>query len=143
MSCAEDATSEKLRRRLADAFKAEEWDDCIRLYERLDAETHLTVYEQVRRNYCLQLGSGEVGTLEEAEAALQKALKDAPDYVPAILELGWFYYVVQDDAKEALAYFKRAEELSRDSLAEALRGRNESVEELRFLESIDAAEASS
>lgn len=120
---------EELRAQLQKLADAEDWDGCLRVFSLLEKETPLTAHELVRKSACHQLG--DFGNLEEAEQALKAALELAKDYVPALLDLGWFYYAVQDDAESALSYFSKAEELSRASLKEALEGKEKCLEELQ------------
>lgn len=124
-------TSSRLRLKLQELAESEDWDGCIRLFEALEQEGPLSAHELVQKSACLQIGSEELGSLEGAEEALLAALDLARDYVPALLDLGWFYYAVQDDAETGLTYFQRAEEISRRTLAEALNGRNKCLEEIQ------------
>lgn len=121
---------EEIRSELQKLADAEDWDGCLRVVRLLEEETLLTADELVRKSACLQLGS-DLGSLEEAEQALRAALEIAKDYVPALLDLGWFHYSVNDDAETALSYFAKAEELSRASLKEALEGKEQCLEELQ------------
>ena len=121
---------ENLRAELKELAEAEDWDGCLRVFSLLEKETTLAAHELVQKSACLQLGS-ELGSLQEAEKALKQALELANDYVPALLDLGWFYYAVQDDAETGLSYFRKAEELSRASLEEALEGKEQCLEELQ------------
>jgi tetratricopeptide (TPR) repeat protein len=91
----------------------------------------LTPREWILRSRAIQLSSGtEIPPLEEAERALQQALEDDDEYIPAILDLAWYYYAVEDDAAKALSLFERAYELSRQNLIEAISGKMEALEEL-------------
>lgn len=119
-----------MRAQLQKLADAEDWDGCLRLFSLLEKETPLTAHELVRKSACLQLGA-ELGSLEQAEQALKAALELAKDYVPALLDLGWFHYAVQDDAETGLSYFAKAEQLSRASLQEALEGKGKCLEELK------------
>ena len=81
----------------------------------------------------IQLSSGtKIPPLEEAERALRQALEDDDEYVPAILDLAWYYHAVEDDPAKALPLFERAYELSRQNLTEAIAGKVEALEELAF-----------
>lgn len=122
--------SERLRAELEELSEAEDWDGCLRVFSLLEEEVALTAHELVQKSACLQLASN-LGSLEDAEKALEAALELAKDYVPALLDLGWFHYAVQDDAETGLRYFRRAEELSRAALEEALEGKQKCLEELQ------------
>lgn len=101
------------------------YDGCVRAFRDVERERPLDAAELVQLNRCLQLGSGTEGDVDEAEARLHQALKLAPDYVPALLELGWIYHALRDDSASAMEYFILAERLSRETLREALEGRRE------------------
>ena len=120
----------RLRSELQERADHEDADGCLRIFRALEQETPLTAQELLQKSACLQL-SDELGSLEDAEKALLEALEIARDYIPALLDLGWFHYVVQDDAETGLSYFRQAEELSRRSLSEALEGRNKCLREIR------------
>ena len=120
----------RLREEIKLRAEAEDWDGCLRVFIRLEKEVALTAHELVQKSACLQLGS-DLGSLEGAEQALKDALEVAKNYVPALLDLGWFYYAVRDDAGTGLAYFGKAEELCRASLKEALQGKQQCLEELQ------------
>jgi len=59
------------------------------------------------------------------------------NYVPALLELGWFLYAPEDKAFEALSYFDKAIEITTAQLKEAILGRADCLEEV---DSEEAAE---
>lgn len=50
--------------------------------------------------------------MSEAERCFLDALKQDGDYVPALLELGWFYYSVEDEAKKALPFSSKLLQLA-------------------------------
>jgi tetratricopeptide (TPR) repeat protein len=61
-------------------------------------------------------------SLDEALATLQLALRLDSEYVPALLELGWFYYNVENQPRLALPLFERALEVSRADSVDAIVG---------------------
>lgn len=92
----------------------------------------LSSSELVLKGQCLQLSpKGGAKELEAAESSFNAALSTDPEYVPALLELGWFYYAVEDDAKRALPFFDRAIAVSLEQLKEAIKGKRDCVEELQ------------
>lgn len=130
MSERESRSPEELRAELDRLAEAEDWDGCLRVLLLLEQRVPLTADDLVRKSALLQVAS-ELGDLEEAERALEGALALAKNYVPALLDLGWFYYVVEDDAKTGLSYFLKAEELIRAQMEEASDGKEQCLEELQ------------
>lgn len=103
-----------------------------------EARTHrsLDVPELVLRGRCIQLASeGNALDLSDAEASFLEALTKDPVNVPALLELGWFYFAVEDDATRALPFFEKAALLSRQHLTEAEDGVAQCLEEVQSLDS--------
>jgi tetratricopeptide (TPR) repeat protein len=90
----------------------------------------LTPHELVMKGRYIQLRSEGPQTLDDAERAFLMALELDPDYVPAILELAWFYHSVLGQPSRALPFFENAYRLSLNHLREALKGRAESRAEL-------------
>ncbi len=96
----------------------------IHFFRSLSDDTELGADELVAKGRAILLGPEDNPfSLEDAERAFAEALEAAPTYVPALLELAWYYYAVQDDSRRALPLFERALEISRWSLTEAARGR--------------------
>ena len=81
-------------------------------------------YLLVWKAICIQLEDSEETQydLSDVEAALQKALEIDEEYVEALLELGWFYYNVLDDARRAQPFFERLLKKCRDLTTEGLIG---------------------
>lgn len=118
-------------RRLQRLFDAHRFDECVEEFRKLEASRDLLPNELVQKGACLQLGSGETGSLEDVEEAYHRALELDADYVPALLELGWFYYAVQNETEKALSFFNRATELLNEDAREAAEGREKCLNELR------------
>jgi tetratricopeptide (TPR) repeat protein len=80
----------------------------------------------------IQLGSEAVAcSLNDAEVSFLKALEIDEDYVPALVDLAWFYYAVMDDSTKALPLFERAIKVSIHQITEAVEGKMKCLEELR------------
>lgn len=75
--------------------------------------------------------------LREAEKVFIEALRLDSEYVPALLELAWFYHVIEDDAARALPLFESAIALSQAQLTEAVIGKARCPEEIETLEVAD------
>ena len=117
-------------RRLSRLLEQHRFDGVSDLLDSEEELRALTPRELVIRGRVIQLGNGERHSLPEAEAAFLQALDMDPEYVPALLELGWYYHAVQDDASQGLAYFERALTEARELIIEAEKGRDECKSEL-------------
>src|ERR1700686_1810751 len=105
-------------------------DEAVDILENVQTRRALSTRELVLKARCLQLGSGSVGDeLVRAEAALRAALAIDGEYVPALVELGWFIYAVADDALGGKELFERAFEISSRECNEALSGLFQAVKE--------------
>jgi len=81
------------------------------------------------------------GSLNQVEGWLQQAVRLDDEYLPALLELAYFYLNVIDDATKALPLFKKAFPMAVENATEAISGLTESISEtdspeaaLQFLE---------
>ena len=109
----------------------QDFEKALKLLSDIERARPLTPRELVSRSRCIQLSSGaDLPPLEEAERALLQALEEDEDYIPAILDLAWYYHAVEDDPAKALPLFERAYELSRQNLTEAITGKAEALEEV-------------
>lgn len=102
------------------------------LKELLAAESRepLLPHEQVKKGRLILLSSEEVeASLEQAKEAFEAALKLDGDFVPALLELGWYYYALENDSVRAQPFFDKALTLARENVTEALSGRVACIEE--------------
>lgn len=113
------------------------YEEVLQGIVQIEAGRGLSPGELVLKGRCLQLSDAPVAAanLKEAEAAFRAALYIDKDYVPALLDLAWFYHAVEDDSGRALPFFERALEISQDSLREAVKGK------MRCLEEIDSPDA--
>ena len=111
-------------------------DEALALLRRREKARALSASELVSKGMLLQVARDE-HDLGEARSALEEALKLDDEYLPALLELAFFYHMVDDDSARALPLFEKANEISLASLAEALEGTARCLEEL---ESPEAAE---
>lgn len=118
--------------KLATLIAEERFDEVLLLMSAIEASRSLTLPELLLKGRSIQLASGK-GTppLSEAERTFLQILGQDGDYVPALLELGWFYFSVEDDAKRAMPLFERAISLSRSQLNEAIKGKEDCLEELQ------------
>lgn len=100
------------------------------LLEALSGGRPLTPAELVLTGRCiLDTTGGDLG-LEDVEGAYLRAVHADGDFIPALLDLGWFYYAVMDEAARALPLFDRVLELTGGDHGEAADGRTKCLEEL-------------
>lgn len=98
----------------------------------------LTPTELLTKGRYIQLSATGESTLVDAEQAFLKALELDAEYVPALLELGWYYHAVEDSPSQASPLFEKAYHLALDQLREAIKGRTECMEELSQDSSVDS-----
>lgn len=132
-----ESAVQKRRRKIRELREASDPDGLARLFRSLPAGTVLSPGELVLKGQAILVGSDDESfSLEDAEASYREALELDSDYLPALLELAWYYHAVQDDSRKALPYFESAVKRARQVLTEAARGRAACLGEL---ESWDAA----
>lgn len=117
--------------------EARDYDRALNELAVLESQRPLTPAELVLRGRCIQLGSERVPALAEAEKAFAEALRLDEENLPALLELAWFYYTVEDDSARALPLFEKAISLSQAQLAEAAIGKARCLEERESPEAAD------
>lgn len=117
---------------LEELWRDEKFDEAVEELLRIGRARELTPLELVLKGRFIQLGSEAVaGTLADAEQAYREALEIDENYVPALIELAWFYYAVLDETAKALPFFERAIEVTRAQLSEAVEGKVKCLEELQ------------
>jgi tetratricopeptide (TPR) repeat protein len=126
-------------REMTELLKSGEFDKVLEVLSGIEKDRPLAPRQLVLRGRCIQLASGaDVPDLKEAEQSFQRALELDDEYVPALLELAWFYHAVEDDAAKALPFFERAYELSRQDLTEAVAGKVDCLDETESQEAASA-----
>lgn len=122
---------------LGELLREGKYEEVLQHLARIEAGRGLSPGELVLKGRCLQLStaSAAAANLREAEKAFRAALDIDSSYVPALLDLAWFYHAVEDDSERALPLFERALSISWDSLKEAVKGK------MKCLEELDSAEA--
>jgi len=90
----------------------------------------LTPRMLVRKAILLQFEDTADGTPQEVEAALEAAIERDDNYIEAYIELGHYYFAVQDNAQRARSSFLKALNLLRDMNVEIIRCLVECDEEL-------------
>jgi tetratricopeptide (TPR) repeat protein len=117
--------------RIRQLFRDGKADEVLLALNNLESRRPLHASELVLRGRCIQLGSGSVvEDYKEAEKAFRTALESDPFYLPALLELGWFFYALESEAGRALPFFEKALEVSLEHLREAIKGKADCLEYL-------------
>jgi len=124
--------------KVKELFKNKEYDKALielQLVEK-DFSIPLPPNIYVLKGVCILLGKDINAPLElkDAEEAYLKALEIDSEHINALLELGFFYMNVEDDAGKALSQFKKAFTLSRSQFTEAIQGYAECLNELESKE---------
>ncbi len=97
----------------------------------IESQGDLSADQLVLKGRSIQLARGDAGvSLKDAEEAFASAVRKEPSHVPALLELAWYYYAVEDAPSRALPLFEKATEIARDRMVEAVDGRAKCLEEL-------------
>jgi len=116
------------RQKAVAAANAGEYDAALDL---MTGGVEFCASDLLLKGKCIQLSRGEKGRQpEDAAAAFKSALELDPEFVPAMIELGWIYYSVFDDAPEGKKYFERALEVTRQHAIEAFRGAARCAEDI-------------
>jgi tetratricopeptide (TPR) repeat protein len=98
----------------------------------VEKERSLCPVELVLKGRYIQMGSGVViSDYREAQLAFRAALDIDESFAPALLELGWFYYAVEDSATTALPFFEKALAISLGQMKEATKGIRGCLEDLQ------------
>ena len=114
-------------RRLYDAGK---YDDAVRLAE--DAEQNGAVNPAllVWKSRSYLLSDHPRTDLSDVEVWLRRALEIDNDYLPALLELGFFYSRVMDNVKSAWPLFERARDVCTEHGTDTVIGVSECIAEM-------------
>jgi tetratricopeptide (TPR) repeat protein len=129
-------TAQDTARRFKILLAENNFDQVLRELSQLERERDLTPRELVIRSRCIQLSSGgsDMPPLEEAEKSLREAIEKDDEYTPAIIDLAWYYYSVEDDPARALPLFELAYKFARQDIIESIKGKVEALEELKSVE---------
>lgn len=113
-----------LNERLEQLRTSGDYLEVLRLLNEEQERRALMPRELVLKGQVLQI-TGEAPKeeiLREAEECFRAAITLDPAYVPALIELGWFFDAVMDDELTATAFFQDAFEHSRRNCIDALIG---------------------
>jgi tetratricopeptide (TPR) repeat protein len=117
---------------LKELMLRKEFDKVLDLIHQAEGERDLTTAELVIKGRCIQLAPEPRDSLmlSDAKDAFKGALELDPDYVPALIELAFFYFAVEDMGEKALPLFERAIEIGRSQLTESAIGKCGCLEEV-------------
>jgi tetratricopeptide (TPR) repeat protein len=125
-------TPSSVRSKLAELMANGHITGTLDLLRRIEQERGLIPSELVTKGRCLQLAPIEAGgDLTDAEKAFQEALNMDPEYVPALVELAYFYDAVLNYSALALPLFDKAIDILRAQITGAAIGKSGCLEELR------------
>jgi tetratricopeptide (TPR) repeat protein len=123
-------------------YLAEQYDKALYELARLEKEHKLPIDVLIIKGTCIQLGSEKTPyILSDAESAYKKALEIDPENLEALIEAGYYYFVMDNREDIARPYFYKAFSIARKRISEAVRGIAECISEtspkkaLRFIES--------
>jgi tetratricopeptide (TPR) repeat protein len=100
----------------------EEFDKALSEIAKIEQDHELAPNILVSKGDCIQLGSGSVYVLSDAEAAYKRALEIDPEHIEAHIELGFFYLNIMNEGDKALPYFENALSLARSKITQAVEG---------------------
>lgn len=119
----------------------ESFDKIRELYDSKEYRTALSVLSEMEKHRvthpsifvwksrCLQLTDSPPTELNEIEELLKSALEIDDQYVPALVDLGYFYLRIMDNVQLATPLFERALDICRDMNTSIVIGLTESISE--------------
>lgn len=134
MTFLKDIKSDHLFEKAENLWKAGQPAEALEILSELEESGILHPKIHVLRYFCLFTQENDLG-LDEMEAQLRKAIDIDEDYLPALVELGYFKLNVLDQPIEAVDLFKRANSVGKRLLNEGILG------EARCLAEIASPEA--
>ncbi len=101
-------------------------EDFCKVLETLDSiekkQSNLCSNLLILKGRCIQLSDCKRYTLDDAKMSFYKALKTDEHNIQALIELGWFYYTIENHSKKAFSYFNKAMFLSKKEMLETIEG---------------------
>jgi tetratricopeptide (TPR) repeat protein len=125
------------------AYKEGQYREAVFLIEKIQERGFTCPEILLWKGRSLQLLDEPSHSLSDIEDTFRQALDIDPDFVPAIVELAWFYLNVYDDADQAAKFFEMATSIQKELLTETVRGMTKALSEhqnkeraLRYLSTI-------
>jgi len=106
----------------------------------LNKKVDLTTYDKLLQGRCILIDDQHDYELNDARLCFESVLIDDQDNFEANLELGYYYFSIDENIEKSEKYFKKALDLSRNSFIDAviasskLYGENSPKLGLKFLE---------
>jgi tetratricopeptide (TPR) repeat protein len=123
-------------------YTSENYADALRVIGEAEEQGRISPAMLVWKSCCMLLSEDPVFEPSEVEKILQQALSLDDEYLPAMIDLAYFYLNMEDDAEAALPLFKEALSLCADNATEIIIGLGQCLSEtespgaaLEFLES--------
>jgi len=111
-------------------YRSEKFKEAISFLEQSESECLLHPAVLVWKARCLQLADDiSPYQLSDIEKLLKQALSVDSEYLPAIVDLAYFYLNVLDDSKQAAPLFREAINLHKEAFTEAVIGMAECLAE--------------
>lgn len=110
-------------------FDSEQYEEAFRLAEKAEQSGIVNSALLVWKSRSSMLSENPTVSLDEVESWLQQAIELDDEYLPAVLELGYFYLNVMDDPRRAMPLFERARHLATENATETLIGLAECISE--------------
>jgi tetratricopeptide (TPR) repeat protein len=127
--------------KVRDLFDARQYDDAFSLAEQAEKSGTASPALLVWKSRSFQMSEHPTAHIDEVETWLQQALEIDDEYLPALIELAYFYLNVADRTNEALPLFKKAHAVIIEAATETIIGLGECISEidspaaaLKFLE---------
>lgn len=112
-------------------LKNKEYEKIISLLESYNNEDIISSNLLVKKGISYLLKeNGDSNDLVKAKKSFQKALIIDEEFIPAIIELAWYYYSIENKTNKSQILFKKALNLSISNLKESLDGLLKSTDEL-------------
>jgi lipopolysaccharide biosynthesis regulator YciM len=110
-------------------YRAERYDDALRAIETAEQSSSISPALLVWKSRCLQLTDNPKGELNEAQSSLERAINVDDEYLPALIDLGYFQLNVMDDAEAAVPLLRQALSISVDNITEVILGLAQCISE--------------
>jgi|SRR5215217_397999 len=111
-------------------YDDDKYEEAVRLAVEFEKKGIVSPALLLWKSRSLLLSDAPEYELEDVEKWLQQALDLDSDYLPALLELGFFYLRTMDDVKKAWPLFQRARDVCTEDATDTVVGLTECIAEL-------------
>lgn len=112
-------------------YREQKFKEALALIETIEKRDSVCPDIFVWKGRCIQLADENIPyQLADAEKAYQAALDIDDEYIPAIIDLGYFYLRVIDDPGRGKSFFEKAIALQKDIITESVVGMAECLSEI-------------